>query len=514
MSLVSSMGIAQQALAVNQAAISVIANNIANVDNENYSKLRVNMAEAINYTKLTGSAVAEVNTLSGVQISEIKRYANEYLESYYRTENSSYSYLEEYSSIASNVEDLMNELNDTGLTDALSNFYDAAAALADSPTDITLRQNYASCAENVCSVFNNIHKSLNGLKESLVGDYNLVNSVDSSEIGTQAGEVNNLLEQLAEVNINIIKTNSTDTSSSSLLDKRDAILEKLSSYIPINTKLNDNGTMDVSLGNYDLVSGTVVKGYLNVETGTANQPAVINIVDKNKTVIYADVNEKINSGSMGAILSICGDSSSTSFTITNVIEEVNTLAKSFAEELNRIQTEVIGGTTPMCLTNDYSQLAVSTTPLFLNNNSIPPGITDIDAGNISVNSEILNNLYLIAAARVTDPSDTTATGNNQNIMLVSDSRNETYSGLENQSFEGYLATVVSSIGTDVSSIDSSLETQNVVLKQVESRLQSETGVSLDQELGDLIKYQQAYGAAARVFSVCSSLLGDLIHLGE
>lgn len=513
MSLVSSMSIAQQALAVNQAAITTVSNNIANVDNKNYSKLRVNLTDIVSFTKLTDSAIMQANTLSGVQLSSITRFSDDYLENYCRTENSSYSYLNQYSTVASNVQDLMNELKDTGLSNALSNFYDAASALNDDPTNVTLRQNYVSSAQNVASVFNNVYENLNSYKNSLIGDYTIINDVNSSDIGTKVNEVNDILDQLAQVNSSIVKTNSTDTSSNSLLDNRDALLSKLSDYIPITTTINENGTASVSLGNHDLVNGSIAVGYLGAASGTAAEPAIINIVDKAGTILSGDINSSITSGSIGALLDFCG-TSSTDFTISSVVNNLNTLASNFASALNTIQTgDPEGdGTTAMCLTNNYSHLAVSTTPFFLNNETgTTAGIT---AKNISVNTSVSNNLYLIAAARVTNITDTTATGNNSNMKLISESRNNTYGTLNNQTFEGYLASLVSGIGSQVKNIDDSLTTQSTVLDQVNSKLQSETGVNLDEELGDLMKYQQAYEASARVFKVCSDLLTDLIHLGE
>lgn len=513
MSLVSSMNIASQALAVNQAAITVVSNNIANVDNENYSKLRVNLATVVTYSNLTNDSIAEANSLSGVQISSITRYSNEFLESYFRTEKSEYSYYKEYSTIASSIENLMNELKETGLSEAFSDFYEAASALADDPTNVTLRQNYSSCLENVCSVFNSIHNDLTDLQNSLVGDYNAINSVDSSQIGTEITEANTLLDQLAAINQSIIKTNSTDSSSSSLLDQRDALLEELSSYMPITTEVNDNGTVDLSLGSYDLVTGGVVKGHLDTVTGTSTNPAIINIVDPDDstTVLYSDVNSEIDAGSIGAILKACG-SDSTELTISGVIDSLNTLAQTFATTLNNIQVGVDASGTAMCLTNDYSALQVSSEYLLLNSGTgTTAGIT---AGNISINSTISENLYYIATARVTDPTDTSAVGDNSNITLVSESRDEVYSALGNQTFEDYLANEVSSIGLKVENIDTRLATQSSVLESIKSTLSSETGVSLDEELSDLIKYQQAYEAAARLFAVCSDLLETLVHLAE
>lgn len=520
MSLVSSLGIAQQALSVNQAALSVISNNIANVDNENYSKLTANLADVINYTKLTQSTTQQANTLNGVKLAKISRSSNNYLESYYRNENSTNSYLKEYSTIAKSVQTTMNELNDTGLTTALSDFYDAANALAEDPADITARQNYLSRAENVCSVFNSIYNNLNTQQTNLVGEYNVNGSCQSSEIGTEIDQLNGLLGQLANINGSIAKTNSTSTSSAALLDQRDSILKSISDYIPINTTINDNGTANVSLGNYSLVRSSSVKGYLETTNigATSDDPVNIDIVDPNDhtNTIYTNVDSSITSGSIGAILTASGSATSADLTINSVIASVNSLATTFANTLNAIQAGSItsGGTTTyaMCLNNTYTATQQSVEPLFLNSSTSTT--TGINAGNISINSNLENNLYLIAAARSTSTTSSSNIGDNSNMTLISATKTNTNPTLGNQTFTNYLASEVAGIGTKVENLADKLTTQGTVMDSLKSELSSETGVNLDEELGDLIKFQQAYQAAARVFSICSDLLNEAINLGK
>ncbi|MDD3437256.1 MAG: flagellar hook-associated protein FlgK [Candidatus Gastranaerophilales bacterium] len=527
MSLVSSLNIAQQALSVNQAAITVISNNIANVDNENYSKLRVELADVINYDYLA-DPTTQANSLNGVQISQIKRYSNAYLQSYYWSENSTASYYEKYAQIASNIEDIVNELNDTGLSNALSKFYDAVNALNETPTDKSARENFVSCAENVCSVLNSYYNSLTNIKENLVGDYQTADSVQNSEIGNNIKTVNDLLDRLANVNENLLKTGTLGISSNSLLDERDALISELSSYINIDVDLQTSGAASVSLGSYRLVNGSEVVGYLDAATGTASKPAQINIVNSEGTTLYADINNSITGGKIGSILDICG-SSTIDFTISGVIDQLNTIAQSFANIMNDIQTgDPEGdGTTALCLNAAGTQLILATENIFLNSET---GLrTNITAGNISMNSAIIADSNLVAAARVTISGTTPLSyyqddiGNNANSTLILASRDTTYStttytpsvvNLGGQTLEGYLATFASTVGYDVDSINNSLSTQATVLNEIESQLQSETGVNLDEELSDLIKFQRAYEAAARVFSTCNELLEELINLGR
>lgn len=568
MSLLSSINIAQQALGVNQAAITTVSNNIANVNTEGYSKLRVNQAQVVNYTPNSGNALSVAESCSGVKVSSVSRYSDWFLQNYYWQENTTSSYLTQASSTASNVEDLVNELKTTGLSSALENFYTAASALSNSPSDITTRQNYVDSAQSVCSVFNNMSTNLTDIKTALVGSGSADGSLGTSEISNQINKVNTLLDQIANVNFGIIKTNNGETASNSLLDQRDSLLQQLSELVPASIVQNGNGTVSISLGSTNLISGTDVKGYLKaVETGSADSPVRISVVDPQNpaTTLATDITSDIDNGSIGAILDICG-TNSTKFTIYSVLNNLNTMASEFANVLNEIQVgDPKGdGSVAMAMDKNTKLLTPSANLMFVNSTS--PNVTSntvtsavvggevngttvstvggtttittthinaggltktvttqvqtaISAANISVNSNIVNDPYLVAAARVTNPSASgvaNQTGNNSNVALVLDARTDSsfYSNLGGTTLEKYLANTVSSVGSDVESINTRLKNQTLVVNEIQNNLQSKTGVNMDEELTDLIKYQRAYQASARIYSVCSSLMEELVHLGQ
>lgn len=513
MSLISSINIAQQALSVNQTAITTVSNNIANVDTVGYHKLRTNLASVSTYGA-ANSAVSIANSLSGVQVANIQRYSNFSKECYCWQEESTSAYLDQYASSATTVQDLVNELNDTGLANALTNFYDAADSLSDSPSDITARQNYVSAADNLCTVFNNVSSNLDDVQESLVG--NTV-SVTPSELSDNVKDVNDILDQLAEVNKNIVKTNSLSNSNPTLLDQRDALITKLSELIPVNAKENDNSTVSISLGNISLVQGVEVQGYLSASNSldvSGNLITKISVVDTEGNTKIDDVNSKIDSGSIGAILDLCG-TDSTKLTISGIKNTINNLASQFASTLNNIQLNADASGTPLCIDKATNTLTATTAAdaIFVNKN----GLGAITAENISVNSVIIDDPYRIAAARTDTTSATysnTQIGNNSNMADVLAVRTTTYAALDNMDMEDYLASAVSKVGTGVKDIMTSQETQAAVLSSAQSSLASETGVNLDEELMDLMKYQQAYQAAARIFSTCNDLLESLIHMAE
>lgn len=510
MSILSCMNIAQQALVINEAALSVVSNNIANVDTDGYSRQRVVMTPSVNYSAIGNSVENQVNSSSGVDLLRVERYTDTYMQAYFRQQTSDESYLNESSNIAADIEDTMNELDGTGLEAAFSAFYEAAQTLSLYPADSSARQNYVEQAQTVALKFNNIASSFTDISTSLVGNGSQT-SLDSSKISGAITDVNAKIEQLTKINSDIIRVGSSDLTPNSLLDQRDAIIDELSKLIPVSVTENTNGTINLSLNGIDLITGPVMNAKLGVETKAGSvPPVVVQLLDADGNVKIQNISSSIDSGSVGAMLDMCGPSIDKSLTVPGVLKELDDLAKGFAGIINDLQTKADTSGTPMAMNNGTKTLIASTENIFESN-----GGGAITAGNIQINSKVLNNPYLVATARV-DPLDyeDTAIGNNSNMIKVIESRTANSGSLANSSPEGYVANMVSSFGLKVSTINNDLKSQTAVLTQVGTKLASATGVNLNEELMDITKYQTAYQASARVYSVCNDLLDTLINLGR
>lgn len=522
MSLQSSMNIAQQALMINQAALNVVSNNIANINTDGYSKQSVILSPSVNYTPLGGSVLSQIMSATGVQMDGIKRYTDEYLQSYYREQNSQYNYLNQLSNAASSVENAMNELNGTGLEDALTSFYSAAQTLNSNPKDSVARSNYAQQAQTVALKFNEMYNTLKQSRTSLVGDPTDVSTLATAKISTSATEVNQKLAQLAQINSQVVSVSSADMSPNNLLDVRDQLINDLSGLIPVTVTSNSNGSVNISLNGVELVKGTELQGQLMVNSGDASNPAIIDVVDKDNKVIAADINDKINTGTMGAILA-AGGSSTSVFTVKSAMDNLDKLASGFAGIINDIQTKAgttVGTVTPTPMYIDKTTMTLKATTAADVIFNTKDGSATVNASNIQINSSIMSDPYKIATARVSfdtaaiPPYDSSAVGDAKNSQMILDSRKGTYATLNNSSPEGYLSAIVGDIGIKVDNIATNLKNQNTVLTQVKTQLSSATGVSQDEELVDLIKYQRAYQASARVFSTCNDLMDILVNLGK
>ena len=495
MSINKALNISLTGLNANQKALNVVSHNIANMNTEGYVKQRVNFAEV--RTKYSGSNVySQIGSLSGVKIASISTSANQYLNNYYRTQNSPYQGLQTEADIAAGLSEIMDELSGTGLGYALEDFFSAANSLNQNPIDYSLRLNFAEKAKGVANKFNSMYNSVTSYKESVVGDGVSLTSAQNSKAGTYVDQINSKLEVLASINKQI----TMNQSDSSLTSQRDQVLAELSNLTNITTTITSTGTANVYIGDTAVVKGNSVMGTISI-----NADASISFTDLDNNV--KDITADIKEGTLGGTLKSIS-------LIDNSLAGLDKLAAAFAEKMNEIQTNADANGTPCYYdrVNDKLVESPANNLLFVASD----GGTTITAGNIKISDDIYKNPDLISAARV-DTTQTgweTAVGNGDNALLFYDSRNDKLPSLGGLTMEDYIISLSSKAALDSQTKQEAADTQGAVADNIQNRILSETGVNLDEELTDMIRYQQAYNASARVFSCCVEVFDTLVALGK
>lgn len=518
MSLIAAMNISRGALNVNQMALNVVSNNVANMNTEGYLKQRVNQVELLGYTPYTSSKGIQIYTGGGVGISSISQYTNQQLLNYINGQNGEFEKLNNMLSAADDLADIMNELGDTGLSSAFTNFYSAAQQLTQNPSDSVLRINYVNAAQQVAEKFNQISKSINAKRTELVGDINNPQSVSASEAALTVESINTKLNQLAELNKSIISTSASGGISNNMLNERNALLSELSSLVDFTITENSNGSVNLQIGGVDVVSGGELVAELNVVAGDIDNPAKVQIqtTDEPPKVKISNLSDKLQGGSLKGILD-AGSNTVDGLTFQKVLDQVNLLAKSFAEQVNEIQMFNDGNTAAMAIGLDAEGnkiLVPSTEPLFV----ISDGGGEFDASNIKINQAVFDNPNLVAAARVEidangDPLDNKAVGNTNNLTEIIALQNKNFDGLGGVTLSGFLKNLVTKVGLQASELETKVLAQADVVDQANSKYLSEGSVDLNEELMDMIKYQRAFEASSRIFSTCNEMMQVLVNLG-
>lgn len=524
--ILQSLYTAQDALRVNQAGMSVVSNNIANMNTVGYSKQRLD-TESVTFR--AGSMNQTVQIQSGtVAIEKVTRYQDEFLNSFIMQENSTYGYDSKSTEVLSSLDEYFNEITGNGLTGSLKDYFSATQQLTTDPMNKVVRANFIAQASSVATAFNTKYTQLTDYRESLVGDGATLNSLKNSQIGKLTEDINNKLEQITELSRQIaIFTTQQGAEPNSLMDKRQVLLDDLSQKIPINTRV-EGTSVNLYLGNIQLVNDGKQLAVFNATVGDANNPATISIMDKAKDIpLVADykVNYSQDQGELKALLDAGGNGVDS---VKDLITQLNTLAQNFAANVNGIQLKAAydggGVITDASLKIDTSTntLTPATENIFLNDpNSALYNVANITAGNIIVNKAVRDNPFEVATAygpvnagppvTAVNPD---AVGNNNNALDFAKMRDLPVVTLGGLTVENYYYSIISSVGNNTSLAQTKLETQQASLQQLNDKKQSLVGVNLDEELVDLMKYQKAYQASAQVFSTINQMLSVIMNMGK
>lgn len=532
--LLSTLGMSSSALGVNQSAISIISNNIANMNTEGYSKQKVNLGTSILGMPINNNVNTQVKTSAGVEIINVERYTTTFLGSYYRDQITEQSYLDKQQQSITDIANMFDELKGQGLDTALEDFYAALDNLNQYPNDMAARINFLDAASTLTNSMNKMSNNLNEIKNQSVGDGVSIESLEKSEIYSSVQNLNQCLDKLAQINKLILTSQTGTLENNNLLDQRDQLLKEIAQYGDFETDIQSNGTVNLSLDGVKLVGGAEVLGKFDVQTAqqyddycqrkgidNTNESNAVLMIEKSNGTTIQNVNNKVTSGKLGAILNTTTGTDGVN--VNTVLNNLDTLAQTIADVFNELQTREgafyidTTGATPQLSNANLENYVIFNTK---------DGSDTITAGNITVNSLLTNedgyNFIATAYFENYDPLDPdsvdlNAVGNADNVIAMintkTDNTSPAFDNIGNISLSDYYSGILSKITSATTAKTNEATTQNAIVSSLDNKAKEQTGVNLNEELTDLVKFQTAYSASARVFSTCNTLLDTLISLG-
>ncbi|MBC8285993.1 MAG: flagellar hook-associated protein FlgK [Nitrospinae bacterium] len=551
----SILNTAKLGLLSQQLAIEVTGQNIANVQTEGYSRQEVNF-EATNPRNFS---LGQIGT--GVKVAGIERAHDQFLLSQILSEGDTLGKFQVRKDVYDQLELLLSENNGRSLNQSLSSFFTAVQDLASNPTGLPERSSMLEEAKNLSSVFNNLGESLFQIQQNL-----------DSAISVEVGKINSLAQEVAALNKSIHANEPTTYSANDLRDKRDLKVKELSELIDLNfvderdgqisltlddgtplvlqstaftldTAINGNNKSFLDIGIQDAagnsknvtssITGGTLKGYLDmrdtevealkdkldrmaagfvqefneihqqgfgIDGSTGN-----NFFNALKTTVVTNVN---NTGS-ATLTAANGDPSNIS---VDKYEITLTGANSFS--LQNLTTGASSGTftftsgSTFNLANGFA-VTISGSPAV--GDRFKLSASESASRDFSVSNEVLSNGSKISAGlnSSTDGANALELVDLQS-KLVFDSITLDASGSGTFTFDEFYSSIVSAVGIQSYASRSTLSQQDGILLQLKTRRESISGVSIDEEMINMIKFQQAYNAAARLIGVVDELLDTVI----
>ncbi|HWR44985.1 flagellar hook-associated protein FlgK [Sporomusa sp.] len=479
--------IAVSGMRVNQAALTVTSQNLSNVNTTGYSRQVIASEETVT------SQVSTTSTGTGAAVAEVKRARNQLLDTTYRQQNAASEYWATKSGTFDYLQEIVDEFSaddgsaDDGLQQTIQNFFDSWENLASDPSSLSTRQLVVEYATSLLDTLSQIDEQLQSLQADA-----------STAAGDIVGEINDVAGQVAELNTQIIQAEAGGAEASDLRDERDALLDELSAYINFSAQEQSNGSVSVFIGGVALVNGDKTSQVNISGDGSVSNPLQVQWTSTQGTV-------KVTSGSLKACLEdadqtgfeTISDSDNYNFTadsvssISTLRQGLNDLITTIALKVNSLHSAGTGLDDSTGL--DFFVVVDSSQPLSIS--------------NIQVNPELAEDVNKLAAASGEDAGDNTVANA---ISSLLDEDLFGYNGLS-QDVTSFYQSVISWLATAGSDATSFYDVQATLVTQADNQRLSISSTSLDEEMSNMIMYQNAYSAAARVLSTIDGLIGGLIE---
>jgi flagellar hook-associated protein 1 FlgK len=464
----SGLNTAASALYAAQRAIDVTGQNVANVNTEGYSRQRVNLqsiaATAVPAIWSGGNQVGQ-----GVNSDSVIRIRDAFLESQAQAAHAATANLTVQSATLTSVESSFQEPGKTGIQSMLTNMWTGWSDIANHPSDPGARAQLLQRTQTLVGGLHSVDGSLNSQWS---------NTRDSLQ--TQLEDVNASAKSIADLNQAIKRLSDAGKASNELQDKRDVLVLHLSDSVGATSTPAGDGTLSVTVGGVTLVAGNSALGLTLTGTGDPStlpaNPPVIRTSPGNTQV-------DVGGTAQGQLVSL-------TTIIPGYLKQLNAIAQQLATQVN----------------------AGNQAGFDVNGNAGGPmfddgagGVTAITAGNIRL---WITDPDKVAAASLgstsVPPIAKSADGGNADAMYQQ--------RLSDTGVDTVYRKMVVAMGVESATAKSNLGTQTVVSGQVDSSRDSVAGVSIDEEMTNMLQFQHAYSAAGQLVSTINSMLDDLMNM--
>ncbi|MDY0299992.1 MAG: flagellar hook-associated protein FlgK [Trichlorobacter sp.] len=470
MGLSAAFEIGSAGLRIHQVAMEVMSENIANVNTPGYSRQRV-ILETAPPTVHNGFPLG-----SGVKISTVERYYDALIQKQLVNAETTSGYNQSKLQVLQQVEPAFNELAQDGLGATIVDFFNSWHDLTLNPTGIAERQNVIAKAQMMTDQF---HYASQTITDAMVAQ--------NDSLVSLTDEINGKLKDIAYLNGQIKMTELVYGNANEMRDQRDQLIRDLSTNFAVTFVENTDGTTDVKYNEggttHNLVTGSTIDNNFTLVDGTA-LPDPSSTPRKNVQLTPsgggAAVGITPTTGKLGAALELRDT------TLQGYLDDLDDLAENIVTDVNSLHKSDPG-------VRDTYDLNGAAGGSFFDG-------ADLTSATIKIDSNILNSPDKIAAAL------TNSKGDSSNALEIAQLNATVYS------YSASYKTLVAQIGLDVQAANTVTKQDAAFMKQLQTLRDSHSGVSLDEELAALIKYQRSYQASARLITTATEMMDTIIAM--
>lgn len=500
---------AQLGMQASQKSLDITGQNIANVNTEGYTRQRLDMVSLNTQNGSFYSSTTATNVGFGVDITGVSQIRDPYLDIQYRAQAAKTGNSQSQQDALDILNQIFDETDRDAVKTSLSTLSSSLSSLSN-PTNVgnqVFDTTVRSSCQILTSYFNQYALSLNEARTALV-----------SGLESDAEMVNTLLSQIATMNETIKNSQILGNTALELIDSRNLKLDELASYLPIDVKFST-----------EAFSGGISADVLNVSFRDS-QGASYSLIDDNRyatlfingddNCVSFSVTDSAGSVSQDLKNLLCGGSFKGTLEMLNKAGDFSgddtcglpyyqmyfdAFVSEFAQTMNALNTQI------RTIENEDGSFTEETSnyPLFVTSDHAD----HFTASNIRISDEWINGSIHIITASHTSAGSTVNDNVLKMINSLSCKREFVTSGqtFYTGSFQECYSNLETAMGIASNTNSSLLSNNSTVLGQIANARDSVSGVSLDEEGINLLQYQQAYSAAARLMTTLDEALDKLIN---
>ena len=522
----------RRALASQQAALNITGHNIANANSPGYTRQIANLSATTPYTVSDGTK--DVSFGTGVSLSMITRARDAYVDRQFRGETSKQQYWSGRQDSLQQIEGMLNEPSDNTLHTDMDKFWSAWSDLAKNPENIGARSVVSNRAQTLTESFHHVAQQVSDMRENL-----------DSNIKVQVHQINTYGQQIRDLNVQIKRAEVGGDNPNDLKDQRDLLVDQLSKIVNVRVvETQDSNFTDRKVSNFKVIMGNENSAENNtlVDDSTVRsleEPLPQKDINgyKSSLVVWSDDSNPVkNEVDLGSNLGgLAANIEVRNVDLPKFGEQFDLLAQGIANAVNALHQTGQGRTAE----------GIEGINFFTDGSSTPDldsqGLPIITASTITLNFEIEDDLNRIATGTIpldesTDPpthvldedGNLLVNAGDGSIARALSSLSGGWSALESlmaagkfgqdgqtpvsgDSFGDNYGASVAQIGVNVQQAERMRAGEDVLVTHLMNQRESYSGVSLDEEMMNLVRFQKSYSAAARMVTMMDDMLDTIIN---
>lgn len=470
------LNIAGRSLSAQQLAMEVTGNNLANSTTTGYQNETANLVETppIPSSQLDGSLQGQ-----GVSVDAITRASNAFLSRSVRTQQGSTGYWDSLNTSLSQIQNVFQEPSSSGLSEAMSAFFNSWLTLSQTPSSLSARQAVVDQGQSLASTFNSMSSQITGE----------IHNINQSVVNT-VQKVNTLTTQIAKLNSQITTVTGSGGSADTLLDQRGTLMNQLSKLVNISYTVSPDQSVNIYLGSNALVVNQTAHSLVTSAPPTAYGVDAVAFHDNPGQVLTSSTG--LQNGELAGLLTAGNQ------TLPGYLASLNDLASSLAQAVNTQQQAGYALNSSTKGAAFFTSSSSTTAPVAASTIEVSPLMTSQNVaaasspnapGDGSNALAIANQIGSSEMSPTTGSLDTTTTG---------------------VTFSQYFTNLVGQVGNDGQQASNQYTSAQATLSSLQNAQESATGVDVNEQSANLIQEQQSYQAAAQLVSVEQSTMASLL----